>query len=114
MRIGSGGEEAICRILGCLSREECRELRQCFDSNRSVFDKSRQGRTLAEVFMAEIGKPSYLDACLQLISSDTSSFPLGVDRECSTPHHTIPYHTLLRPTLLLQLPPRCSCAAYLP
>lgn len=71
-------KESITRILGCLTRGECKILRECFDVNRDVYGNNR---TIEEVLRAEIKKESYLRACLNLVSTDTTNFPLGVDRE---------------------------------
>jgi hypothetical protein len=71
-------KDSVTRILGCLTRAECKTLRDCFDVNRDVYGKNR---SIEEVLRAEIKKESYLRACLNLVSTDTSNFPLGVDRE---------------------------------
>lgn len=71
-------KDSITRILGCLTRADCKVLRDCFDVNREIYGG---GKTMEEVLRAEIKKESFLRACLNLVSSDTSNFPLGVDRE---------------------------------
>jgi hypothetical protein len=71
-------KDSITRILGCLSRAECKNLRDCFDVNREIYGNNR---TIEDILRAEIKKESYLRACLNLVSVDTTNFPLGVDRE---------------------------------
>lgn len=71
-------KESIQRILGSLTRAECKVLRDTFDQNRGKYGN---GYTLESVLRTEIKKESFLTACLNLISSDTSEFPLGNDRE---------------------------------
>jgi glutamyl/glutaminyl-tRNA synthetase len=71
-------KDAITRILGCLTRTECKMLADCFDYYKAKF---AGGRTLEDVIRAEAKKESYCTACLNLISKDTSKFPLGTDKE---------------------------------
>lgn len=71
-------KESTSRILGCLTRAECKTLRDCFDVNKDVYGNNR---TLETVLRAEIKKESYLRACLNLVSTDTTNFPIGTDRE---------------------------------
>jgi len=70
--------DGITRILGSLTRAECQTLRDCWDVNKDVYGNN----VLFEDFLrSEIKKESFLRACLNLVSSDTTNFPLGVDRE---------------------------------
>eukprot|EP01032_Pedospumella_encystans_P021457 gene21457-24340_t len=71
-------KDNITRILGCLTRADCKILRDRFDLYKARYGN---GFTLESVLRTEIKKESYLTACLNLVSTDTSSFPLGVDRE---------------------------------
>lgn len=77
-RLHLEGAVAIPRILGCMKRKECKEFAAIFDSNKDQFGN---GKTLIEFLEDLISKESYLAACINLISNDTSYFPLGVDRE---------------------------------
>lgn len=70
-------KESIPRILGSLSRRDCKLLRSTYDANKNILG----GKTMSEMLTDEIKKESYLAACLNLISVDLSHFPLGVDRD---------------------------------
>lgn len=71
-------KDNITRVLGCLTRADCKLLRDRFDLYKARYGN---GFTLESVLRTEIKRESFLTACLNLVSSDTSSFPLGVDRE---------------------------------
>mmetsp|Transcript_3601 Transcript_3601/g.5585 ORF Transcript_3601/g.5585 Transcript_3601/m.5585 type:complete len:539 (-) Transcript_3601:148-1764(-) len=71
-------KDSISRILGCMPRKECQRLREHFNENKAKYGG---GLTLENVLKEAITKESFLAACLNLISSDTHLFPLGVDRE---------------------------------
>jgi hypothetical protein len=84
------------RILGSLSRRDCKLLRSAYDANKNLFSGKSFSDMLREVppslphpslltsappSLQEIKKESYLAACLNLISADCSQLPLGVDRD---------------------------------
>jgi hypothetical protein len=79
------------RILGSLSRRDCTLLRSSFDANKQSLGGKSFSEMLREVSLVppeslltssqEIKKESYLAACLNLVSGDSSQLPLGVDRE---------------------------------
>lgn len=76
-----------------MKRKECKEFSAIFDANKDQFgngktlieflgDVSSTLRSLSPSSLLQlISKESYLAACVNLISHDTSNFPLGVDRE---------------------------------
>jgi hypothetical protein len=73
----SSDTDTLCRILGCLSRPDCVRVKLAY--NRSGFK-----RTLDEAVRAALKSQStYQNACLMLISEDTSVTPTGSDKEIS-------------------------------
>lgn len=67
--------ESICRILGCLSRGECVQV-------KLAFNRMGPKRNLEETIKTVLkSQPSYQVACLTLMSEDTSLTPLGSDKE---------------------------------
>lgn len=73
----SSDTDTLCRILGCLSRPECAKLKIAY--NRLGFK-----RTLDEAIRTALkSQVTYQNACLMLISEDTSMMPTGSDKEIS-------------------------------
>ncbi|RYG66792.1 hypothetical protein EON64_08960, partial [archaeon] len=63
------------RVLGCLSRPDCVKVKQAY--GRMGFK-----RTLEEAIRTVLkSQVTYMNACLMLISEDTSLTPLGSDKE---------------------------------